>query len=215
MRKAKIKVIFDFDSTIWNSVKAVVDTVISEKYYEIKAGLFPMPLAEWVHTWSFSCELPSMSKHEIDKVFHNPTFFKLLTPIVDPSGFSMAELVEELCSDSRFDVHICSLGVDENLRLKREFIKERMPYVKTENIHLLKFDKNKSMDKSIMSGDIIVDDSAKVIKSVPHIPNRILFCNHGERVEWNAEMFDHKEKGFYRADSVSEVSMIINNLFCK
>lgn len=208
----KIKVVFDFDSTLYNSVEAICSTVVAQRYHEIIAGVFPLPVSIMIRRWDAQDELPSYTKKDIDDIFENPMFFKLLTPNIDPNGFTMVELLQEMCLDERFEIYICSLGSKKNLELKRDFIHERLPFVKKENILLLEFDKNHTMTKESIHADVIIDDSAKVIKSARNVTHRILYCHRGVKTEWNEELFNHKGKGFYRADSVNEVSIIINNL---
>jgi 5'(3')-deoxyribonucleotidase len=208
----KIKVVFDFDSTLYNSVEAICTTVISQRYHEIMAGLFPLPISIMIRRWDAQDELPSYTKKDIDEIFENPMFFKLLTPNIDPNGFTMVELLEEMCADEKFDVYICSLGSKRNLELKREFIHQRLPFVKKDNILLLEFDKNHTMTKESIHADIIIDDSAKVIKSARNVTHRILYVHHGEKTEWNQELFDVKEKGLYRADSVGHLNELLGEI---
>ena len=207
----KIKIVFDFDSTLYNSVSAVTSYVINTYYEEIMAGLFPYPIDLFIKKWDMSDEI-ILPPQEINAIFEKEAFFKLLQPNMDRNGFDMPSVLEELATDDRFDVSICSMGSPKNLALKRKFILERLPFMKADNLILLEFDKNHTMDKSCLVADIMIDDSANAIKSAVTVTHRILYAHRGLKTEWNQELFNAKQNGLYRADSVGDLNKLLGKI---
>ena len=196
---------FDFDSTLVESVPTLISTYVYIHYQEIMSGMIPTPYPWLARRWDVRDELPLTDLNEIESLFCHPDFFNRLPFISDPNGLSMYFLFKALYTKHKDDliVKICSKGLPENLRLKKQYLKIHMPWFDVENDFIPM--EGTVMDKSSLpKGFLLADDSASNLLSVEGVvEHKILFAHRGERCEWNEAVFDNEK--YNRCDSVAEL----------
>lgn len=200
----KPKLIFDFDSTITESIQAICHAYVNRHYNEIMEGLIPMPLYTHIRRWNMEDELPMMTEQELLELFDSEEFFNFLGFITDPSGLSMSNLIADLIYFHSCDIHIASKGHKRNLELKRDWIINRIPYFDINNFEGML---GTTMDKSSLEGLILIDDCISNLYSAMNVKYKILFAHRGNECEWNSDGFkDGFETGnFYICKSVKEL----------
>lgn len=196
----KPKIIFDFDSTIVESIQAICHSYVNIHYHEIHSGLIPMPLYTEIRRWNMEDECVLMTEEELLNLFDSEMFFNFLGFITDPNGFNMEHLIRGLIMLENCDIHIASKGRKQNLRLKKSWIERNIPSFDINNFEPML---GTAMDKSSLEGLILIDDCASNLLSAVNVKHKILFAHRGNKCEWNEELFDNPE--YNRCDSVMEL----------
>ena len=149
--------------------------VIADLYNEDFCYYKKFKFVKWedINSWDFDeCELAS-SKY-INMYFNQPRFFKRVE-FMD----NAEEIIPMLAQ--KYDIYIVSHGYSPNLRLKRVWIEQHMPYVKGFIGVNLKDHRDKSCVD--MSGGIFIDDTAKNLETC-NAKTRICF---GDDYPWNCK----------------------------
>ncbi|HHT98242.1 MAG TPA: hypothetical protein GXZ90_10170 [Clostridiales bacterium] len=158
------KIFLDFDGTIVNSVKKIVQ-LYNERFQK---------QAEWtkVNKWNFTDQCPEIES-SIKSFFASDEFYEDLE-LYDFNTLRVFNLLK-----NKYEVIICTIGCVDNVAKKSQWIKKNL---KHENIILLAKDNN-IMDKSIidMSGGIIIDDHENNLFT----SNADIKINFGLKREWN------------------------------
>lgn len=157
----------DFDSTIVDSSRAVIDVLnkycIKEKEHKIKE----------THTleWNFTDIVPKKYQVLIPSIFETPMFFKELK-LFD----GVYETLEEISKYTR--VVIVSIGTRLNIKQKMDWIETHLPFV--EFIPIIKKQENLVMNKSIinMSNGIMIDDHEDNLYSC-NADIKVCYANNG------------------------------------
>lgn len=142
----------DFDNTIVNTIKTVVD-LYTEKFKKEKGFKY----VDWidVNTYDFD-ELNLLTKRDLNNFFNSEEFF-------DRCEFH--HFAKEVLKDLSYiyDIKICSLGTKSNLDGKKKFIKKHLPFVK----EFIGIDSIKNTDKSsiCMKKAYFIDDRADMLES--------------------------------------------------
>lgn len=157
----------DFDTTLVNTTKAMIDT---SKYLTNKD-----PITYDDYTWNLKQAYPDIDKEIIHKTFDIEYFFEVLEMF---EGVKKA--LEEL--SSYYTLKICSYGTPMNLELKRRWITKHLPMIKKEDLVLLEFNK-KHFDKSICKGRAIIDDRLEPLDTC-NCDCKILFRYNNNPYEW-------------------------------
>ncbi len=164
----KKSLILDFDNVIVNTIKAVCDL------YEFKYKTHPnyKPPRWWeVGLWSCLDECPLLSETDLNEFFNNEKFFD----IVEFMPWAN-DCIREL-SDI-YSISVCSIGSINNLRLKRKWLSENLPYIETFIGIDLAYNDKSQID---MSDCIFVDDCAANLNT-SNAAEKICF---GDIYEWN------------------------------
>ena len=169
--KNQIKLFVDFDNTIVNSIKRICELYNDDfRYYPDFRHI------EWteVTTWGFK-ELSCADTDYISTYFGQPRFFDCLE-YMDYAYEVLDELVE------KFDIYIVTMGTEQNLKIKEEWINNSEFGGRVKFIGL---NFNDYIDKSAidMSGGIIIDDEIRYLKS-SNADVKICF---GDTYEWNKD----------------------------
>lgn len=168
------------DGVIINSIEKIVSL-----YNEDFAYYNDFKYVNWcdVNTWDFKeCQLAT--KEYINSYFNQPRFFKQL------NFMDNAEEVIPLLSE-QYDIHIVTLGYRPNLRLKRIWVEQHMPYVK----EFIGLGIDKHQDKSCidMSDGISIDDRS----------DNLCTCNadqcicFGDKYQWNDQWSGMRAANWY------------------
>lgn len=145
------KICLDFDSTIVNSIEAICK-LYSEDFCYYK----DFHLVNWwdINTWEFK-ELNCASKKHLLSYFNQPRFFRVL------EFMPWAErVIEELCNV--YQVQIVSCGEYANLKLKEEWIAEKLPQVEFVGVDIHKYKDKSHID---MKDAFFLDDHEKYLKT--------------------------------------------------
>jgi 5'(3')-deoxyribonucleotidase len=166
------KIFLDFDSVITDSASAFCNTY--NEIYRFTPG-FVAADANKNDKWDFKIECPLIQTPLY--IFSHPLFFKLLKFMPDAE-----ETIKEL--QNKYQVIIVSIGCYDNISLKAQFIKNKMPYI---NDAVLLTNQGIKMDKGIVNmnypDSIFIDDVKSNLDS-SNAERKILY---GKRFDWNRE----------------------------
>ena len=162
----KPKLFIDYDNSITNSTKAIVDLYNEDfKYYK------KYEYVHWtdIRTWDFlecNCAKPEY----INTYFNQQRFFDIVEFIDN------AEEVLNKLKD-KYEIIIVSMGYSPNLRAKEYWIKEHIPYAKFIGTNFKKHEDKSHID---MSDGIFIDDNTKYLNT--NAKYQICF---GDIYNWN------------------------------
>jgi len=163
----KQKLIIDFDGTIVNSTKKIVELYDRDFYkYDNYKKL------HWtdINTYGFE-ELTLANKNIVLDYFDDHRFF------IDLEYMENAkEVLDELKDE--YEINICSIGRKMNLYYKKQWIEKNIPYANFIGIDLSKGDKS-SIDMSDCL--VMLDDNIDMLHSV-NIKHKVIY---GDELAWN------------------------------
>ena len=157
------KIFVDFDETLTESIKAIMDIVGREN----KVYSFYKPLK-----WDFSDIYPFLSAEELEQKFDSDEFFEILK--LKPYAL---EVLGELSKE--YEISVVTVASSVSLPKKKIFIKKNFPFIK-EVIGVKHGESKNSVD---MSGAIFFDDVEKNLEE-SNASKKILFENI-PGAEWN------------------------------
>lgn len=169
------KLFLDYDNTIVDTIAAVVS--LYNEDYKDKDGFVQIDPSE-VTSWEFTeCNLATYE--EIDRYFGDKRFFQRVK--LYPSA---GQVIRSL--SHRYDITIVSHGYASNLRLKEEWVKDKLfkeIFDNSCNAEFIGVDWETHNDKSHvdMSNSIFVDDSIRNLET-SSAKYKILY---GEYMDWN------------------------------
>lgn len=164
-----MKIFCDFDNTIVNTI-ATITSLYNEdfKFYDEF-----LPIKWWeVNSWEFK-ECNCCTREYINTYFNQPRFFDKLT-YMD----WVKETLEELKNE--YEIIIVSMGDTPNLKLKKLWIKENLPYCKFVGVNFKDGNDKSSID---MSEGILLDDSSKNLST----SNALINVCFGDVCSWNED----------------------------
>ena len=188
-------IIWKSSNCIWTliSVGCIVDTIAAIvelynddfQYYKKFKKIYP----EDIDTWDFK-ECSCASTKFIDTYFNTKRFFDHLKFM--PGAYNSIMLLAR-----KYDVYIVSHGYSPNLKLKKIWIKNNLPF----DIELIGVNLKKYSDKACidMSDGIFIDDKLSNIKS-SNAKKNILF---GKEYSWNIDNSD--DKSYVRCFTWNEI----------
>lgn len=169
------KLFLDFDNTIVDTIAAVV-SLYNEDYasHEGFVQVDPKDVTSWEFT---ECNLATYE--EIDKYFGDKRFFQRVK--LYPSAGQVLRSLSH-----RYDITIVSHGYASNLKLKEEWVKDKLfkeIFDNSCNAEFIGVDWETHNDKSHvdMSNSIFVDDSIRNLET-SSAKYKILY---GEYMDWN------------------------------
>lgn len=176
MRKmSRPKLFLDFDNTIVDTIAAVVS--LYNEDYASHEGFVQINPSE-VTSWEFTeCNLATYE--EIDRYFGDKRFFQRVK--LYPSAGQVLRSLSH-----RYDITIVSHGYASNLKLKEEWVKDKLfkeIFDNSCNAEFIGVDWKTHNDKSHvdMSNSIFVDDSIRNLET-SSAKYKILY---GEYMDWN------------------------------
>ena len=176
VRKMSItKLFLDFDNTIVDTIAAVV-SIYNEDYASHEGFIQVDP--KDVTSWEFTeCNLATYE--EIDKYFGDKRFFQRVK--LYPSAGQVLRSLSH-----RYDITIVSHGYASNLKLKEEWVKDKLfkeIFDNSCNAEFIGVNWETHNDKSHvdMSNSIFVDDSIRNLET-SSAKYKILY---GEYMDWN------------------------------
>lgn len=176
MRKmSRPKLFLDFDNTIVDTIAAVVS--LYNEDYASHEGFVQIDPSE-VTSWEFTeCNLATYE--EIDRYFGDERFFQRVK--LYPSAGQVLRSLSH-----RYDITIVSHGYASNLKLKEEWIKDKLfkeIFDNSCNAEFIGVNWETHNDKSHvdMSNSIFVDDSIRNLET-SSAKYKILY---GEYMDWN------------------------------
>ena len=181
----KPKLFIDYDNSITNSTKAIVDLYNEDfKYYK------KYEYVHWtdVRTWDFlecNCTKPEY----INTYFNQQRFFDKV------EFMDNAEEVLNRLKD-KYEIIIVSMGYSPNLRAKEYWIKEHMSYVKFIGINFKKHEDKSHID---MSDGIFIDDNEKYLNT--NAKHQICF---GDIYDWNKDWEGKRCFNWYEVEKYLE-----------
>lgn len=169
------KLFLDFDNTIVDTIAAVVS--LYNEDYASHEGFVQINPSE-VTSWEFTeCNLATYE--EIDRYFGDKRFFQRVK--LYPSAGQVLRSLSH-----RYDITIVSHGYASNLKLKEEWVKDKLfkeIFDNSCNAEFIGVDWKTHNDKSHvdMSNSIFVDDSIRNLET-SSAKYKILY---GEYMDWN------------------------------
>lgn len=174
-KMSRPKLFLDFDNTIVDTIAAVV-SLYNEDYasHEGFVQVDPKDVTSWEFT---ECNLATYE--EIDKYFGDKRFFQRVK--LYPSAGQVLRSLSH-----RYDITIVSHGYASNLKLKEEWVKDKLfkeIFDNSCNAEFIGVDWETHNDKSHvdMSNSIFVDDSIRNLET-SSAKYKILY---GEYMDWN------------------------------
>lgn len=165
----KKKLMFDFDNTIINATKKIVELYDKDfcKYKNYRK-------LHWtnINTYGFE-ELTLINRDIILNYFDDHRFFINLE-----YNENAKEILDELKDE--YNITICSLGRKRNLFFKSEWIGKNLPYANFIGIELDKEDKS-SVDMSDYL--VMLDDNIDMLHS-SNIKHKVIY---GDILSWNKD----------------------------
>jgi 5'(3')-deoxyribonucleotidase len=158
----------DFDGTICNTIKAIVELYNEDfKYYKKFKPL------EWyqINTWDF-LECKCAKPEYINMYFNQPRFYERLEFME-----SAKEVLDKL--KEKFNIHIVSMGYSPNLKGKELWIKENIPYADFIGVNFKEHDDKAHVIMGVDS--ILIDDSAVNLET----SNADIKICYGDIYPWN------------------------------
>lgn len=193
MNKNKANLYIDFDGTIANSIKRLVD-MLNEKFNENKNWL---DIKQYDATDLF----PQCTQEDIINIFSSEEFFDDLEFL---DGFF--DTIKK--HQDKFNIHIATIGTEQNLKYKKIFCENNFDFP-FEFIGIVKNGVGK--EKIDMSNGIIIDDHIEnLVRS--NASHKILFCNFID-TEWNNIEIDSEldlDPNVWELDNWYEVEDILN-----
>ena len=190
-RSDKFNVVFDMDGVILDTISIISNLYFNEHYNEIMEGTIPLGLHYMTKKWNMNDEFPMMSVADLDRYFTSDQFFLNRQYIMDSDGFSMKELMEELCMDNKFNIGICTKGSPQNLLKKRDLVLNEFKNFNMNNFHGIE---GTEFGKDSVSADIMIDDVVANLVSLKDVKYRILFAARGVLdCEWNENYKDYPD----------------------
>lgn len=170
----EVRIIIDLDNTVLDSYAAIL------KLYEQKTGKKPLPISKTVKE-SLYTYCPGTTDAEISSWFLTTEFFEIVKPF-EGAVETLTTLVE-----AGYEIVVASLH-NQPQEPKQNWVKTHLPFVK--EIHLIEFDDHRIIDKSSVSGDIIIDDNVLALESSP-APHKICFNHYkGYNDHWKGQTFN-------------------------
>ncbi len=184
----KIKLFVDFDNTMVNSNKAVVN--ILNKRYGVNKDYRDC------YKYSYKDLFPQLKEKEVLDIYESDEFYSQLEFVED--SYEILSFVR-----NSFDICVVSLGTELNLIKKREFILEKNSDLEIKKVHT---NTNNNLDKNFidMSESILIDDNSECLRN-SNAKIKILFRNNKD-TEWN-KVYPNEE--FYIVNSWEEISDIL------
>lgn len=161
------KLYLDFDCTIVNTIKSIVDLYNEDfKYYK------KYKYINWtnVNTWNF-LECDCASPEYINTYFNQQRFYDNLE-FIDNAKEVLKRLSE------KYEIVIVSMGYSPNLKGKEIWIKENIPYAKFIGVNFKEYSDKSHIDMS--DGVLYIDDNEKNLNT--NAKENICF---GDLYEWN------------------------------
>ena len=151
----KLKLFIDLDNTCYPSNIAM--PIMYEKMTNTKLK------SHCTTTWNMYDLLPKekLDKNVIHKMFDVEEFYNVCK-VYDGCKQVLYELLPY------YDIYFVSVGTEENLNIKRKWLKEQFPFVSEDNYILLnQAGKASTIDKSCCSGEtsVIIDDTLSALNS--------------------------------------------------
>lgn len=132
-------IIVDFDSTIANTVKTIFE--IYQKETNDYSGEYHTK-----HMWDFGGLLPKEYVSRAIELFGEQILYDNLE-FIDGAKETLLKLSKD------FDLTICTVHDAKSIHMKDKWIKDNLPFI--DNVVYLT---NNTFNKSIIKGDIIIDD---------------------------------------------------------
>lgn len=144
----KINIICDLDNTISNTDKAIwtLYRMLTQDYStDYKKH----------NQWWYDDICPKWNRVQQDEIFCNPKLFKLLEPMENSIHY-----LEKLHNEGH-RIIICTVHNPLGILHKSRWIKRNLPFVDS----VIYVDSDGKLDKSMVVGDVILDDSPKNLKN--------------------------------------------------
>jgi 5'(3')-deoxyribonucleotidase len=188
-----MRIITDFDSCIGLSHECVRDL------YRELTGDYSTEVDNTI-TWRMDSLCPLWTPNEIDAIFGHPRLFEFMKPI--PNSI---ETLEKLHNEGH-EIIIATVHRPDGILNKSKWIRKHLPFINT----ILFLDNNIKMDKSMIKGNIIIDDvPSNVINSI--CDYKILFGLYN----WSMDIDISHDNTIYRAYDWESVYSIIQNIVKK
>lgn len=158
--------IIDFDETIVNTNEAVL------QLYREMTGDYSTDLS-LIHSWWYDSVVPLWNRQQQDDMFRNPRLFELMTP-----KENAIEILQKLTNEGR-KITICTVHQPEGIPYKAKWIKEHLPFIH----NTIYIDSGGKMDKSLITGDLILDDNLNNLES-SRCRHKLCFGTTGYNKEW-------------------------------
>lgn len=120
----KEKLFCDIDETLTASVRCFLDVYNSQ--YANEKGFIPVTYHRDMEPYRLYdyCTLLNSETRDADKIFGCKEFFDRLVFIEEGTYDSLKRI------SKHFDIIICSIGIPSNIKYKREWVNEHLPFIK-------------------------------------------------------------------------------------
>lgn len=163
------KIMIDFDCTIVDTIKAIVDNYNEDfQYYKDFHHI------NWweINTWDFE-ECDCASKEYLNTYFNQPRFFAKL---------EMMPWAERVINELKeyYQIEIVTMGYSPNLKQKKIWVGKYFPEIPLLTVNMKKHNDKSHID---MSDSIFIDDSYKNL-ATSNAKEKICF---GDKYSWNEQ----------------------------
>lgn len=182
-------VIFDFDLTLVNTSKAMIQ-LLGEITKDKRIGNLP----DYSLTWNYTDVFPNCDKEIIHKAFDSKELFNKLEILPNVQN------VMELLHRNNIPMTIVSVGTPENIKLKMDFIQEKFHYCNF--IPLIKYPNQEFMlDKTIAFGKVMFDDHATCLET-SRTELKVCFKLNGLDYEWSRDWNGETITDWYQGEKL-------------
>ncbi len=166
-------IFIDFDGVMINHLEKLVE-LYNKDFWESKD--FKPLAASNIQTWDLN-ELELLEYKDRLKYFEDERYFKELELRED-----FKDAIQKIQASSLYNIIIITMGSDKNIRLKTEFIKEKMSNIGID-YEMICLNTSKFRDKANvdMQNSVFIDDSVRNIET-SNAKTKILF---GDKRGWN------------------------------
>lgn len=183
----KINIVIDFDNTLVQTNKSILSL-----YREITND-YSTDLS-MLKTWWFDDVCPQFSREQQNELFNNPRMFDLLEP-----QENAINILNKLKQEGH-NLILCTIHHPNGIRYKSKYIHSHFPMF--DSIIYIDLLKHEKLQKSLIKGDILLDDSSQYLSSST-VEYPICYGDSGWNQDWkNTRVLSWLE--FY--DKVQEIN---------
>lgn len=183
-----MRILIDFDCTIADSLSAIVQAINKEFGIDIKV--------DYSCQWDFQGCIPSKYRDRALQLFNEQIFYDNLEFINNAK-----DVMERL--NEKHEIIIVTKHDAGGIPLKDKWIKKNLPFV-----HRVVYLNQNSYDKSMINGDIIIDDKVECLLggNLEDRKVRILFGDYG----WNQKIINTQGLPILRFDDWLAIEKLID-----
>jgi hypothetical protein len=163
-----MNIVIDFDNTLVQTNKAVLEV------YRKETNDYSTNLS-MLNSWWFDEICPKFTREQQNELFNNPRLFELLEP-----QENAIDILHKLKQEGH-NLILCTIHHPNGIQYKAKYIHDNFDCF--DSVVYIDLLKHKKLQKSIIKGDMLLDDSADYLKSST-VQYPICFGDEGWNSDW-------------------------------